>query len=249
VQPGESEESACRVLGFSTSRGSSIKGEAPPSEYASVPEAVLQRLLQRCPHGRIFNFEADGTTSDYSSSDGDDASSKSRRSGRVSGSPDGEQTATADKHKKKHTRLGAASSIINMFPGARSVIVVPLWDAHKNRWFAGGFVWTKTPTRVFAAENELSYLRVFGQTTTAEVARLVTRAADKAKTDILGSISHELRSPLHGVVGAVELLRRTVLDTFQESILSVIESSGRTLLDAINHVSGACIPRNVCSSC
>jgi hypothetical protein len=58
------------------------------------------------------------------------------------------------------------------------VIVVPLWDTHKNQLFAGGFVWTEAPTRTFLVENELSYLSVFGLTTTAEVARLTTRAAE-----------------------------------------------------------------------
>lgn len=118
--------------------------------------------------------------------------------------------------------------------------MVPMWDTQTGNWFAGGFVWTRTPTRTFSDENELTYLRVFGLTAMAEVARLKTKAADKAKTDILGSISHELRSPLHGLVGAVELLRHTAMNALQVDILRTIEASGRTLLDTIDHVSGSC---------
>lgn len=98
-------------------------------------------------------------------------------------------------------------------------------------------MWTKTPTRTLSEETELSCLRVFALTVMADVARLKLQSAEEAKTDILGSISHELRSPLHGLVGAVELLKDTSLDTVQDGILSAIESSGRTLLDTIEHVS------------
>ena len=70
----------------------------------------------------------------------------------------------------------------------------------------------------------------------AEVARLDILNADKAKADVLSSISHELRSPLHGILGSVELLQETVMDAFQQSILLSLETCGRTLLDTLNHV-------------
>ena len=70
----------------------------------------------------------------------------------------------------------------------------------------------------------------------AEVSRLATLTADKQKGDFIGSISHELRSPLHGILASAEFLGETVCDTFQNSLINTIESCGRTLLDTINHV-------------
>lgn len=86
----------------------------------------------------------------------------------------------------------------------------------------------------------------------AEVARLHTLSADKAKGDFISSISHELRSPLHGtessfmalhktdhptgVLASAEFLSETSLDGFQTNLVDTITSCGRMLLDTINHV-------------
>lgn len=47
---------------------------------------------------------------------------------------------------------------------------------------------------------------------------------------------HELRSPLHGILAAVELLSSTRLNEFQESLLETVNACGRTLLDTMNQV-------------
>ena len=92
----------------------------------------------------------------------------------------------------------------------------------------------------------------------AEISRLATIDADHKKSDFIGSISHELRSPLHGVLASAEFLAGTELDAFQSSLIWTIEryvrrqrghtfiyhqvfltslySCGQTLLDTINHV-------------
>lgn len=60
--------------------------------------------------------------------------------------------------------------------------------------------------------------------------------ADRAKGDFISSVSHELRSPLHGILASAEFLSETDLDNFQRSFVDTVESCGRTLLDTINHV-------------
>lgn len=262
----EDRNRPCRVLGFSTSDGSSITGDGvsipPVGGKLVLGERLLRRLLARYHYGHIFNFEEDGSVLDQPSGYspdyegfGEDESFPSTPwvttgvSGCSAGGSQGDQRreyfAPGDELKggasvlatmQTLKRRNLASALQRVFVGAKSVAFLPLFDGTKNRWFAGGFVWTKTPTRIFTVENELSYLRVFGLTTMAEVGRLHAKAAEKAKTDILGSISHELRSPLHGVVGAVEMLRHTTLDQAQENILRTIDTSGRTLLDTIEHV-------------
>ena len=79
-------------------------------------------------------------------------------------------------------------------------------------------------------------MTAFCNSVMAEVSRLATMAADKQKGDFIGSISHELRSPLHGILASAEFLRDTACDNFQSSLIGTIESCGRTLLDTINHV-------------
>lgn len=68
------------------------------------------------------------------------------------------------------------------------------------------------------------------------VSRLASIAADRQKGDFIGSISHELRSPLHGILASAEFLSETESDAFQSSLVDTILSCGRTLLDTISHV-------------
>jgi signal transduction histidine kinase len=49
-------------------------------------------------------------------------------------------------------------------------------------------------------------------------------------------ISHELRSPLHGILAAAEFLEDTNLDSFQKSLTKTQVICGRTLLQVIEHV-------------
>lgn len=60
--------------------------------------------------------------------------------------------------------------------------------------------------------------------------------AEQAKTDFISSISHELRSPLHGILGSVECLQEQEHDPLTEDMIHSIESCGTTLLDIINHL-------------
>jgi hypothetical protein len=69
-----------------------------------------------------------------------------------------------------------------------------------------------------------------------ELSRLDAVALNQQKTTFVASISHELRSPLHGILGTLEFIKDTPLDTFQTSMLNSLNSCGQTLLDTINHV-------------
>ena len=91
--------------------------------------------------------------------------------------------------------------------------------------------------RVFTNEQDLSYLAAFSNSAMAEVARLDMKFADSAKADFISSISHELRSPLHGILGMTDLLKDSDLDGQQVSHVATIETCGKTLLETINHVS------------
>lgn len=226
----------CGVLGFSTSDASSINGDSVTKEHATVPERFLKGLLRRHPKGKIFHFDQDGAISSGSSSEED---LEKLLVGNASAPEDKPNSSGSSSHRRKMRRFSRyteAENIIKIFPGARSVALVPLWDSHRERWFAGGVVWTTTPRRIFTPEGELSYLAAFGSTIMAEIARLSAVMDDKKKTSLLGSISHELRSPLHGILGSVEMLEDTAATAFQTNMLHTIEMCGRTLLDTIDHL-------------
>ncbi|KAL8993225.1 MAG: hypothetical protein Q9169_006508 [Polycauliona sp. 2 TL-2023] len=69
-----------------------------------------------------------------------------------------------------------------------------------------------------------------------EISRLSSLYESRQKGDFIGSISHELRSPLHGILASAEFLSETNFDTFQGNLVDTISSCGRTLLDTIEHI-------------
>ncbi|TKA78586.1 hypothetical protein B0A55_03872 [Friedmanniomyces simplex] len=110
-------------------------------------------------------------------------------------------------------------------------------DQNRGRWFSALAVWTYSPLRLFSQESEVNYMAAFCDVVMAEVYRLEAQNSDRAKSDFISSISHELRSPLHGILGSVECLQEQPFeDSFNSDLVSQIEVCGRTLLDIVEHL-------------
>lgn len=60
--------------------------------------------------------------------------------------------------------------------------------------------------------------------------------ASEAKTNFLSNISHEMRTPLNGIIGASELLAQTKLDRKQSELLTMVGASATSLKKLINDV-------------
>lgn len=69
-----------------------------------------------------------------------------------------------------------------------------------------------------------------------QAARDKADAANQAKSSFLGVISHELRTPMNGVLGAAQLLGATRLEATQREYLSIIRNSGDNLLSLLNDI-------------
>ncbi|KAF2465587.1 uncharacterized protein BDR25DRAFT_85303 [Lindgomyces ingoldianus] len=229
VDPSE-QDKPCIILGESLDKNSATSDDLPSGTY-TMTESVLRYLLRAYTHGQIFNFDDDGASE--------------MPGGATAVEPEVQPQLTplaetleflAPKKSESARSQDDENLLREVFPTARSLVLYPLWDAHRDRWYAGAIIWSSDPMRVFTSEQELSYLAAFGNIIMGEVARLDTKLADAAKGDFISSISHELRSPLHGILGSCELLRDTYLDTFQLSTAQTIETCGKTLLDTINHV-------------
>ncbi|KAL5341061.1 hypothetical protein BJX70DRAFT_74362 [Aspergillus crustosus] len=121
------------------------------------------------------------------------------------------------------------------FPYANSVLFSPIWDWNKSRWLAGTLVWTSDIVRALGAD-ELHYFKAFGDSIISEVARVDWATTQKSKSAFMSSVSHELRSPLHGILASAELLGTAALPPQQRHLVGMVEACGLTLLDTLNHL-------------
>lgn len=181
---------------------------------AKLDNAFLNQLYRRYPKGRLWSFQRDGSLS----------------------TSDEEQSVSATRKQNQTSRALEASKLKTYFPDASQIMFAPLWNATTLRWFAGCFSWTPQLTRVFSRAVDLSSMFGFASSMMIEYSLIGSVVADRQKGDFISSISHELRSPLHGVLAAAEFLGGTDLDDFQESLLETVNACGRTLLDTMNQV-------------
>lgn len=61
-------------------------------------------------------------------------------------------------------------------------------------------------------------------------------ASAKAKADFLASVSHEVRTPMNGVLGMTRLLQNTPLTDEQRELVDVLRTSGDNLLTLVNDI-------------
>jgi signal transduction histidine kinase/ligand-binding sensor domain-containing protein/CheY-like chemotaxis protein/HPt (histidine-containing phosphotransfer) domain-containing protein len=86
--------------------------------------------------------------------------------------------------------------------------------------------------------QELMAARAALEAAGADARRLAAEAelATRAKSEFVSTVSHEVRTPMNGVIGMIELLSRTKLDERQADYVATIKRSGETLLGIINGV-------------
>lgn len=227
------------VLGFSLSEVSSGDESQVLGTELVITKWLLARLLRHYPNGMIFNFDARGQlqSSDlFEAAELSDSLSDAPQTQETMDDSDGTAGIQEEHTPNQSARLREAAMVRKAFPAARSVAFVPIWNSKRERWFAGGFMYTVAPTRIFSVETELSIFKAFGNIIAADVHHLEAQQVDTAKTDVLGSVSHELRSPLHGIILNTELLMDTDLSVFQNSAAHTIETCCRTMLDTIDHL-------------
>lgn len=78
--------------------------------------------------------------------------------------------------------------------------------------------------------------RIHERTEQLDVARKEAEAANAAKSAFLANISHEVRTPMNGILGLAELLRQTPLSDEQRGWIDTLRDSGEALLRLLNDV-------------
>jgi PAS domain S-box-containing protein len=64
----------------------------------------------------------------------------------------------------------------------------------------------------------------------------IAKESARFKQNFLANMSHEIRTPLTGIIGMVEILDNTKLDSQQKEYLNILKNSGENLKEIINQV-------------
>lgn len=231
--PSAVPSSKCKVEAVSTQAPSAEEGSLG-SARVDLPERDLAKLIKAYPRGKIFNFKKDGSA--YSSSDSKGGSS-------------GSAEVTDGSRPQVQSKYGRSARVLRKTVGdSGSIAFYPIWDVSffcqymyqfradtqkddRERWRSVLLVWTRSFTRFFHPDEDLTYMSAFAHSLRAELARIETIASDVAKGRFITSVSHELRSPLHGILAGIEMLQDSPLSAFQEEMAVSVALAGRTLLD------------------
>ncbi|HEY6864569.1 MAG TPA: ATP-binding protein [Burkholderiales bacterium] len=131
-----------------------------------------------------------------------------------------------------------------------SAAVDGYWYGHPMVWL-GAMIWIAAPTIYVAlllkqklvavqtaerAQAEAERERVERARVQAERARADAEAASEAKSEFLATMSHEMRTPLNGVVGAAEMLATKELPPAERQLVDWLLASSRQLRSLIDNL-------------
>jgi len=122
------------------------------------------------------------------------------------------------------------------FKGSLQLLVMPLFDVVHDRTAAICVGWLNDYSRVYSERCDLPFVSAFCMSTMSEGLRLETQMLERVKSDFLGSISHEMKTPLHQILGNLELLLQTSCTDEQSDLVVNARFGSTQLLETINKV-------------
>lgn len=221
-------ESGCRVIASSVGYPTATKNNPCIDGITSLSSAWLRKIVQQYPRGQAFEFVPDSPISGTTTQDTDE-----ENDGRVLvySEEKAQQLGPAEVSK-----ASIGQEVRKLGRNVQNFILLPLWNYDSMKWCACAVLWTEHAQADSFDSIDFKYLQTFGNSIMLEQSRLYAVEVDRMKTSFVASISHELRTPLHGLLGAAELMKNTAVDLFQSSMLDIIQNSGNTLLDVLEHV-------------
>jgi signal transduction histidine kinase len=188
---------------------------------------MVKRLVRKYAKGYLWSFDENGRAVQAR----DEALDiESDSTGTTSSDSDGKGTY------EKYSRIKEFEAVTSCFPGVRQILFAPIFDPATSNCIYASFAVSLREVPVFTTDIEVAYTRAFLNNVGVEWDRVTVSIADRTKGDFLSSISHEFRSPLHGILASTELLSDSELDTSQRGLCDTILMCGSTLLNTVSHI-------------
>jgi|GEM_PF-2308846 signal transduction histidine kinase/CheY-like chemotaxis protein len=137
--------------------------------------------------------------------------------------------------KFRHTLRVSDTQWILMLPVYRDRM---LWGILGIEFHRPHRKWETDEVRILQSMTETigGWVRMQETQKQLQMTQLEAEKANRAKSEFLAVISHELRTPMNAILGYSQLLRASFTNAEQKEQIGFIERSGRTLLDLINNI-------------
>lgn len=103
------------------------------------------------------------------------------------------------------------------------------------RWFSARARYSPNPdgtVRISGSLQDINFIKAAEEALRSGRDR--AREADKAKSDFIAVMSHEVRTPLNAILGSVEVLKRREHDAEAKELIDLIDDAGRGLLTIVS---------------
>jgi signal transduction histidine kinase len=132
--------------------------------------------------------------------------------------------------------LDIEDALNKSFQSTQQLLIMPLFDVLHNRTAAICVGWLSDYTRVYSNSSDIPFVSAFCMSAMSEVLRLETQMLERVKSDFLGSISHEMKTPLHQTLGNLELLLQTSCSVEQYDLAVNARFGATQLLETIDKI-------------
>lgn len=203
--------------------GTSLHDDATENDTRPTPSVgVLSALTSKYPNGTSLHLKTEDAPK--SSTGFEDALS--------SAEPELSISNAAYRDATDELMLEGLQ-IHEMSPDARNLIFLPVYHPYKRDLLAAYFLWSTSDAVTTPLSPDFTDLRAISSCLSQNVAQILSQ---KMETGFLSNFSHELRSPIHGVMGAAQFLQDINSNSYQTGLIESILACSNTLLDTLNLV-------------
>lgn len=178
-----------------------------PQSPEPIDDTIAEQLLQEFPLGAVVHWLSDDEGGTFLAS-----------------------------HQGSPSSAKIRLELCEQFPQAEQFLFMPLRDSFHDRDVAFILGYASKSPRVFSGSTDLPSLYSFSMAIMTQVRRLEAQILSRNKSDFLGSMSHEMRSPLHGILACIELLQQTDCTAHQVDLLESAEACGLQLRENIDNI-------------
>jgi hypothetical protein len=186
---------------------------------------ILRRLASVYPRGMVFDVAGDSVST----------LQPTDRDRRFSATATAPEYVVSDPHGIEGVLTMLRADVVSKLTETQTLLIfLPVYDHDNKSLLASCFAWHDSSVDKVVDDPDVSDYHVLGNFLSHSVAQLMLQNKDSEQKKFMSNFSHELRTPINGILGSAQFLQDTVSDDYQNELLQSIVVSSNTLLDTVS---------------